>query len=60
MKQYTQFHQQNLNCIELEFTSEFLICFEAWAKLAQQWLVCAPLEIHLKPISKELMLLVTI
>ena len=21
--------------------SEFLISFEAWAKLAQQWLVCA-------------------
>ena len=41
-------------------TSEFLICFEAWAKLAQQWLVCAPLEIHLEPINKELMLLVTI
>ena len=27
-------------------TSEFLICFEAWAKLAQQWLVRAPLGIH--------------
>ena len=39
---------------------EFLICFEAWAKLAQQWLVCAPLGIHLEPINKELMLLVTI
>ena len=26
-----------------------LICFEAWAKLAQQWLVCAPLGIHLEP-----------
>ena len=34
--------------------------FEAWAKLAQQWLVYAPLEIHLEPINKELMLLVTI
>ena len=40
-------------------TPEFLICFEAWAKLAQQWLVCAPLGIHLEPINKELMLLVT-
>ena len=40
--------------------SEFLISFEAWAKLAQQWLVCAPLGIHLEPINKKLMLLVTI
>ena len=39
---------------------EFLIRFEAWAKLAQQWLVCAPLGTHLEPINKELMLLVTI
>ena len=35
---------------------EYLICLEAWAKLAQQWLV----GIHLDPINKELMLLVTI
>ena len=35
-------------------TSEFLISFEAWAKLAQQWSVCAPLGIHLEPINKEL------
>ena len=42
------------------YTAEFLIHFEAWAKLAQQWLVCAPLGIHLEPINKELMLLVTI
>ena len=41
-------------------TSEFLIHFEAWAKLAQQWLVCTPLGRHLEPINKELMLLVTI
>ena len=34
--------------------------FEAWAKLAQQWLVCAPLGIRLEPINKEIMLLVTI
>ena len=39
--------------------SEFLIRFEAWAKLAQEWLVCVPLGI-LEPINKELMLLVTI
>ena len=39
---------------------EFLISFEAQAKLAQKWLVCAPLGIHLDPINKELMLLVTI
>ena len=36
------------------------ICFEAWAKLAQQWLVCEPLGIHLEQINKELILLVTI
>ena len=23
------------------------VCFEAWAKLTQQWLVCAPLGTHL-------------
>ena len=39
--------------------SEFLIRFEAWAELAQEWLVCVPLGI-LEPINKELMLLVTI
>ena len=32
-------------------TSEFLISFEAWAKLAQQWLMCAALRIHLEPIN---------
>ena len=32
-------------------TSEFLITFEAWAKLTQKWLVCAPLRIHLEPIN---------
>ena len=36
-------------------TPEFLIRFEAWAKLAQQWLVCALLGIHLEPIKKESM-----
>ena len=36
----------------IECTSEFLIRFEAWAKLAQQWLVCAPLGIHFEPINK--------
>ena len=30
------------------------------ACMAQQWLVCVPLEIHLEPNNKELMLLVTI
>ena len=25
--------------------------FEAWAKLAQKWLVCVPLRIHLEPIN---------
>ena len=42
------------------YTSEFVILFEAWTKLAQQWLVRAPLGIHLEPINKDLMLLVTI
>ena len=32
-------------------TSDFLISFEAWAKLAQKWLVCAPLRINLEPIN---------
>ena len=41
------------------FKAEFLISFEAWAKLAQKWLVYAPLGIHLETINKELMLLVT-
>ena len=43
-------------------TSEFLLYFEAWAKLAPQWLVCVPLGIYLEPIiiNKQLMLLVTI
>ena len=45
---------------ESDLGSEFLICFEAWAKMAQKWLVCAPLRIYLEPINKELMLLVTI
>ena len=39
---------------------EVLMRFEAWAKLAQQWLACVPLGIHLEPINKQLMLLVTI
>ena len=39
--------------------SEFLICLKARAKL-EQWLVCAPLGIHLELIIKALMLLVTI
>ena len=39
------------------FVAEFL---EAWAKLAQQWLVCAPLGIYLEPINKELMQLMII
>ena len=34
--------------------------FEAWTKLAQKWLVCAPLGIHFDTINKELMLLVTV
>ena len=33
------------------FGAEFLISFEAWAKLAQKWLVCVPLRIHLEPIN---------
>ena len=44
----------------LTCTSQCLMRFEAWAKLAQQWLVCVPFGIHLEPINKELMLLVTV
>ena len=40
--------------------TEVLICFEEWGILVQQWLVCAPLGIHLEPINKQLMLLVII
>ena len=32
--------------------SEFLVRFEAWAKLAQQWLVCVPLGRHHEPIDR--------
>ena len=32
-------------------TTEFLIRFKVWAKLAQEWLVCAPLGIHHEPIN---------
>ena len=34
--------------------------FEAWAILAQKWLVCTPFGIHFEPMNKELLLLVTI
>ena len=34
----------------------YIRVFETWVKLAQKWLVCAPLGIHLEPIK---MLLVT-
>ena len=34
------------------YMSEFSIRFEAWAKLAEQWLVCVPLGIHLEPINR--------
>ena len=41
------------------WTSEFLISFEAWTKLAQQWLVCAPLGsvCAIEPINKELLVI---
>ena len=32
---------------------EFLISFEAWAKFAQKWLVCAPLRMHLGQLTKS-------
>ena len=38
--------------------SNFLIHFEAWARLAQQWWVCASLEIYLESINEKLMLAV--
>ena len=40
------------------YMTEFLICFETWVKLAQQWLACVPLGINIEPINKQLMLLV--
>ena len=40
-----------LNETVFRLEPEFLVRFEAWAKLPQQWLVCAPLGIHLEPIS---------
>ena len=46
-------------CINI-ITPEFLISFEARAKLAQQRIVYVPLGIRLEPINKELMLLVLI
>ena len=45
---------------KLYILSEVLISFEAWAKLAKKWLICASLGIHLEPINKDLMLLVKI
>ena len=54
-------HIQYIDCMYMYmYIAEFLICFEAWAKLAQQWLLHAPLGIYLELINKELMLLVTI
>ena len=35
----------------LQVGTEFLISFEPQAKLAQKWLLCAPLGIHLEPIN---------
>ena len=52
----TLYHQD----VRSDCETVFLITFQVWAKLAQQWLVCAPLGIHFEPINKELMLLVTI
>ena len=37
--------------LECTCTSEFLIGFEAWAKLAQKSLVCVPFRIHLEPVN---------
>ena len=50
----------SVDWVSITCTLELLIHFEAWAKLAQQWLVCVPLGIHLEPVNRELMLLVTI
>ena len=52
--------KQSVSDVNLTFynecDSEFLIRFEAWAKLAQQWLVCAPLVKHFEPINNDLTL----
>ena len=50
----------NVHTCTCTCTSQFLISFEAWTKLVQKWLVCVPLGIHLEPINKTLMLLVTV
>ena len=60
MKEHVGISKPKKHTNKIGVVPEFLISFEAWAKLAQQWLVCAPLGIHLEPINKELMLLVTI
>ena len=51
--------QYILQYVHLDTThiSEFLIHFEAWVKLAQRWLVCAPLG---KILSQSTLMLLVI
>ena len=44
----------HVHCVHVHvrvFDIHTCISFEAWAELAQKWLVCVPLRIHLKPIK---------
>ena len=55
MSDISQYLYDNLliicgTCI-ITYKAEFLIGFEAWTKLAQQWLVCAPLGRQMSFIS---------
>ena len=45
-------HTKTMLIFQLILLTEFLICFEAWVKFAQQWLVCVELEMYLEPINK--------
>ena len=58
MKSYLSYtHVYNSDIINISsyyYSAEVLICFEAWAKLAQQMLVYVPLGVRLEPINKQL------
>ena len=44
---YTHIHVR----VHVVCVPQYLISFETWAKLAQKWLVCAALGMHLQPIN---------
>ena len=56
-------HKMSKYCIEnlqIHVSKTLVQNFDSMDQLALQWLVCVPLGIHLEPINKDLMLLVTI